>query len=71
MASVYTMFESFYEFINAERVNSSTKVMVQVIDEWEHVFARDVNLILLKFFMKFVQENGLYFSLNTHSLLYA
>lgn len=32
--------------------------MVQVIDEWEHVFAKDVNLILLKCFMKFVQANG-------------
>lgn len=52
------MFDVFYEFINAERVKSSSKLMVQVIDEWEHVFAKDVNLILLKCFMKFVQANG-------------
>lgn len=37
--------------------------MTQVIDEWEHVFAKDVNLILLKCFMRFVQANGKYWQL--------
>lgn len=52
------MFEVFYEFIADERAKSSTKVMSQMIDEWEQVFAKDVNLILLKCFMRFVQANG-------------
>lgn len=53
------MFEVFYEFIADERAKSSTRVMKNVIDEWEQVFAKDVNLILLKCFMRFVvQANG-------------
>lgn len=52
------MFEVFYEFIATERIKSSTRAMTQVIDEWEHVFAKDVNLILLKCFMRFIQANG-------------
>lgn len=34
--------------------------MSQMIDEWEHVFAKDVNLILLKCFMRFIQANGMH-----------
>lgn len=52
------MFEVFYEFIAVERTKSSTQTMHQMIDEWEQVFAKDVNLILLKCFMRFVQANG-------------
>lgn len=52
------MFEVFSDFIGEERIKSSTRIMTQVIDEWEHVFAKDVNLILLKCFMKFIQANG-------------
>lgn len=52
------MFDAFYDFMNTERAKSSTKVMAQVVDEWEHVFAKDVNLILLRIFMKFIQENS-------------
>lgn len=52
------MFEVFSEFIVEEREKSSTTIMKQMIDEWEHVFAKDVNLILLKCFMRFVQANG-------------
>lgn len=52
------MFEVFYVFIADERAKSSTQLMSQMIDEWEQVFAKDVNLILLKCFMRFVQANG-------------
>lgn len=55
---IYRMFEVFYEYINDERTKSSTRILTQMIDEWEHVFAKDVNLILLKCFMRFVQANG-------------
>lgn len=34
--------------------------MNKVIDEWEQVFANDVNRLLLKCFMRFIQEKGLY-----------
>lgn len=74
------MFEVFYEFIAEERIKSSTRTVAQVIDEWEHVFAKDVNLILLKCFMRFIQANGkcqalsflilIRFSINLHHLFY-
>lgn len=57
-SAIYKMFEVFYQFIGEERMKSSTRTMSQMIDEWEHVFAKDVNLILLKCFMRFIQANG-------------
>lgn len=58
LASVYRMFKALYDFINSEYDKSSTKNLVRVVSEWEHVFAKDVNLILLKCFMKFLQTEG-------------
>lgn len=55
------MFEVFSEFVAEEQIKSSSRTMSQIIDEWEHVFAKDVNLILLKCFMRFVQANGMQF----------
>lgn len=59
------MFQVFSEFIAEEQIKSSSRTMSQVIDEWEHVFAKDVNLILLKCFMRFVQANGMTISIHT------
>lgn len=56
------MFEVLLEFIAEEQIKSSSRTMSQMIDEWEHVFAKDVNLILLKCFMRFVQANGMQFT---------
>lgn len=58
IASVYKMFDALSAFIKNERIHSSAKSLTDVIDEWENVFAKDVNLILLKCFMKFVQGSG-------------
>lgn len=58
IASVYKMFDALSAFIKDERMRSSTTSLTDVIDEWENVFAKDVNLILLKCFMKFVQGSG-------------
>lgn len=56
--AVYKLFGALSEYINHERDRSSTRDVTNVIDEWEHVFAKDVNLLLLKCFMKFVQLSG-------------
>lgn len=58
IAAVYKMFDALSAFIKDERIRSSTKSLTDIIDEWENVFAKDVNLILLKCFMKFVQGSG-------------
>lgn len=60
------MFEVFSEFVVEEQIKSSTRTMSQIVDEWEHVFAKDVNLILLKCFMRFVQANGMQFITKYH-----
>lgn len=51
------MVQTFNSFIESEREKSSSKQMMQVVDEWEQVFAKDVNLILLKCFIKFVEAD--------------
>lgn len=56
--AVYQLFVSLSEFINDEKIRSSARHLINIIDEWEHVFAKDVNLLLLKCFMKFVQLSG-------------
>lgn len=61
IVSVYKMFDALAAFIKDERIRSSTKSLSDVIDEWENVFAKDVNLILLKCFMKFVLSSGQYY----------
>lgn len=58
IGAVYQLFAALGEFILIERERSSTRELSNVIDEWEHVFAKDVNLILLRCFMKFIQLNG-------------
>lgn len=41
-----------------EKIKSSTKVMTDIIEEWEQLFAKDVNLILLKCYIKLVTTQG-------------
>lgn len=58
-AAVYKLFTVLYEFINSENEKSSTNLLKDVIEEWEQIFAKDVNLILLKCFMRYQQQpNG-------------
>lgn len=37
---------------------SSTRLLTEVIDEWDQIFAKDINLILLKCFRYFVESTG-------------
>lgn len=57
-AAVYQLFVALSEFVGDESVRSSSRDLTSVIDEWEQVFAKEVNLLLLKCFMKFVQLSG-------------
>ena len=42
------------QFFNAERQRSSTELLTNVIEEWDNVFSKDVNLVLLKAFVGIV-----------------
>lgn len=46
------------QFIVVEKPKSSTEILTKMIDEWEHLFAKDINLILIKCFMIFIQSQG-------------
>ncbi|XP_055373433.1 E3 ubiquitin-protein ligase listerin [Condylostylus longicornis] len=48
--SVYELFESLSKFIKAEKSKSSTQFLLNIIDEWENVFSKEVNLVLFKNF---------------------
>lgn len=59
MSAIYNLLHCLSTFIAAEKRKSSTEVLTKMIDEWEHLFAKDVNLILLKCFMNYVKEQGM------------
>lgn len=64
--AIYKLFHAFYSFIVTQETKSSTHLLGVVIEEWNHLFAKDVNLILLKCYLKFVskkstQLNDIYF----------
>lgn len=58
ITAIYRLFRNVSQFIAQERIKSSTEMLSSVIDEWEHLFAKDVNLIVLKCYMKFINSNG-------------
>lgn len=58
IGAVYRLFRNLSKFIVQEKIKSSTEMLSSVIDEWEHLFAKDVNLIVLKCYMKFVSNKG-------------
>lgn len=55
-AAVYRCFSAFSKFIELEKTKSSTQMLTDIIDEWEQIFAKDVNMVLLKSFLKIVQH---------------
>lgn len=46
--SVLELYENFMLFIASEKQKSSTVVMDAVINEWENLFAKEVNIVLFK-----------------------
>lgn len=72
ISAIYKLFSSaLSSFIVTEKTKSSREMISQIIEEWEHLFAKDVNLILLKCYLKLVANQSkcfffsfIYFILN-------
>ena len=58
IVSIFKLNASFCNFILTEKTKSSTQLMQNIIDEWENIFARDVNLVLLKSFVYIIRNIG-------------
>lgn len=58
ISSVFRLNAAFSKFIALEKTKSSTEVLQNVIDEWEKVFAREVNLVLIKAFVFVIKNLG-------------
>lgn len=56
IASVYRCFSAFSKYINEEKTKSSTKMIKNIVEEWEQIFAKDVNLVLLKSFLTIINH---------------
>lgn len=60
IAAIYKLFGALSTFIVTEKRKSSTAKLTTIIEEWEHLFAKDVNLILLKCYLKLVSNQSEY-----------
>lgn len=69
--AVYKLFTTFYTFMNSAADKSSTHLLTDVFEEWEQVFAKDVNLILLKCFMQFASKTSKYIMNGNQSIFIA
>lgn len=57
VVAVYRLFGAFRAFIGPSLAQrSSTHLLTSVAEEWNQLFAKDVNLILLKCYLKFVSR---------------
>jgi E3 ubiquitin-protein ligase listerin len=67
MAAIYRLFAALTQFVTVEKTKSSTADLSKMIEEWENVFARDVNLVLLKTYINMISDKngefGLYFEI--------
>ncbi|XP_053675958.1 E3 ubiquitin-protein ligase listerin [Anopheles nili] len=54
IGALYRLFHGLMLFFAIERKRSSSELMSNVIEEWDNVFAKDVNLVLLKAFIGIV-----------------
>lgn len=59
VASIYRLFSAVTKFFTDEKIKSSTEMLTNVIEEWDNVFAKDVNLVLLKAYINIVKDIGL------------
>ncbi|XP_058829891.1 E3 ubiquitin-protein ligase listerin isoform X2 [Topomyia yanbarensis] len=55
IAAIFRLFSAVTQFFDEEKTKSSTDLLTRVIEEWENVFAKDVNLVLLKTFINIVK----------------
>ncbi|XP_055609013.1 E3 ubiquitin-protein ligase listerin [Uranotaenia lowii] len=57
IAAIFRLFSAVSKFFAEEKTKSSTQILVNVIEEWDNVFAKDVNLVLLKTFINIVNDS--------------
>lgn len=58
IAGVFRFNASLSRFIREERTKSSTPLLKDVIEEWDKVFAKDVNVIMVKSFVNIIKQIG-------------
>lgn len=58
VVAVMELFSSLMTFFESERQKSSTQLFCKVIEEWNSVFAREVNTVLLLVLNKFLTTSG-------------
>ncbi|XP_055533592.1 E3 ubiquitin-protein ligase listerin [Wyeomyia smithii] len=54
--AIYKLFSAVGNFFQEEKRKSSTALLTGVIEEWDNVFSKDVNLVLLKTFINIVKN---------------
>uniref|UniRef100_A0A182NK38 E3 ubiquitin-protein ligase listerin n=1 Tax=Anopheles dirus TaxID=7168 RepID=A0A182NK38_9DIPT len=54
IAALFRLFNGLMQFFGVERQRSSSELLTNVIEEWDNVFAKDVNLVLLRAFVGIV-----------------
>jgi E3 ubiquitin-protein ligase listerin len=60
VSAIFRLNATLFKFIQSEKVKSSTELLKNIIDEWEKVFAKEVNLVLIKSFIHIVNSLGEY-----------
>ncbi|TDG45249.1 hypothetical protein AWZ03_008311 [Drosophila navojoa] len=56
IVAVFELFLTFSSFVQFEKEKSSTQMLTNMIEEWESLFAREVNVVLFKSFYKLTHE---------------
>ncbi|XP_058124895.1 E3 ubiquitin-protein ligase listerin [Anopheles ziemanni] len=56
IASIFRLFNGLTLYFGEERKRSSSELLSNVIEEWDNVFAKDVNLVLLRAYVGIVNE---------------
>uniref|UniRef100_A0A182IKK9 E3 ubiquitin-protein ligase listerin n=1 Tax=Anopheles atroparvus TaxID=41427 RepID=A0A182IKK9_ANOAO len=56
IATLFRLFNGLMQFFHEERNRSSSDLLTNVIEEWDNVFAKDVNLVLLRAYIGIVNE---------------
>lgn len=58
ISAIFKFNAAMFKFITSEKTKSSTQMLQSIIDEWEKVFAREVNLVLIKSFIHIIRNLG-------------
>nr|NP_730427.1 listerin E3 ubiquitin protein ligase 1 [Drosophila melanogaster]Q9VW09.2 RecName: Full=E3 ubiquitin-protein ligase listerin; AltName: Full=Listerin E3 ubiquitin protein ligase 1; AltName: Full=RING-type E3 ubiquitin transferase listerin [Drosophila melanogaster]AAF49146.2 listerin E3 ubiquitin protein ligase 1 [Drosophila melanogaster] len=56
IVAVYELFAALIDFIRSEKQKSSTELLKNMIDEWDSLFAKEVNLVLFKSYYLLTHE---------------